>query len=66
MHDYDPAAFLEDAEWLAQTGAGFDEAARRLHLTRTGLEKRLRTHGRRDLLERFGAYAAVARGRVSA
>lgn len=57
--NYDRAAFLEDAEWLADTGATYQQASRRLGLTPAALEKRLRRHGRPDLLDRFGGYRAV-------
>ncbi len=54
---YEPAAFLEDAEWLAETRETWHQAARRLGVSPTALEKRLRAHGRPGLAQRFSGYA---------
>lgn len=54
--EWDRAAFIENVEWLAQTGERFDRAARRLNLTPDNLEKRLRRLRRPDLVEALGGY----------
>ena len=55
---YDLRALIEDVEFLADTRETFDRAAVRLGVSRTALEKRLRTAGRTDLLGRLGGYQA--------
>lgn len=47
-------ARLEDTEFMASTGERFGNAARRLHMTRTGLEEFLRDHHRPDLIAALG------------
>lgn len=44
-------ARAEDVAWMAETGANLSEAAHRLGLTPTGLEKWLHRHGYGDLAE---------------
>ncbi len=55
---YDRAAFLEDVEWLAETGETWLGAAQRLGLTPAALAKRLRTLGASGLAVRLSGFNA--------
>lgn len=46
-------AIVEDAEWIAETGGGFVEAARRIGLRVASLDTALRRAGRADLITRL-------------
>ncbi len=53
---YDRAAFIEDVEWLAETGETWLGAAQRLRLTPAALAKRLRTLGATGLAVRLSGF----------
>lgn len=61
---YDRAAFLENCQWLAETGESWLGAAARLGVTPTALEKRLWRLGAYGLAGRLSGYHVwVADGR---
>ncbi len=53
---YDRAAFLEDVQWLAETGETWLGAAQRLSLSPAALAKRLRTLGASGLAGRLSGF----------
>lgn len=53
------ADVLEDVTWLAETGAGLTEAARRLDTTPEALKRLLQRHNRSDLLDSLRVHDEV-------
>ncbi len=53
---YDRAAFLEDVQWLAETGESWLGAAQRLGVTPTALDKRLWMLGAHGLVARLSGF----------
>ena len=56
----DRDAWLEDAEWLAASGCGLEEAARRLGFTPTQLQRRLQRAGRHELARRLTGWEVAS------
>lgn len=53
-------AVIEDATFLADTGEGLTQVARRIGMSPGALERRLYHHGRADLFARLAANEAPA------
>lgn len=51
--EIDYAAFVEDVEWLAETGETWEGALRRLDIKPHAAERRLERAGRADLIAAF-------------
>lgn len=51
----DLAAFIEDVEWMADTGESTEDVARRRGVTANAINKRLTRAGRTDLWDRLRA-----------